>query len=1048
MPSCAQCGEENPARAKFCLACGAGLSAAGGEARKTVTVLFTDLVGSTELGERLDPESVRRVVSQYFGEMRAVLERHGATIEKFIGDAIMAVFGIPAVHEDDALRAMRAAIEMRERLRVLNRDLERDWGVRLQVRTGVNTGEVIAGDPSLGQAFVSGDTVNVAARLEQNAAADQILIGTRTRELGEGAIESERIDALTAKGKAEPLQAWRLVAVRSDLATRYGVQRSPFIGRGDELRELEGVLDRAVDERCCLLVTVVGQPGIGKSRLVGEFTASSRLRARVVSGRCLPYGEGITYWPLVEIVNEVCGDDIEGTVRRLLGGYEASTVAARIAAAVGTAESPGSAAEIHWAFRKLFEGLAREQPLIICIDDIHWAEPTLLDLLEYVAGFASGAPLLVLCLARRELIDARPSWAVPRHNAILLSLQPISSGDAGQLIQQLAKNELQATAQERVAQAAEGNPLFIEQLLALNADVHPGNGAIQVPATMRALLSARIDLLHPGERAVIERASIEGRSFHRGAVVDLLDEPARAGAGPHLLSLLRKDFIQPDVPLFAEDDGFRFGHVLIRDAAYDTVPKQLRAQLHERFAAWLERAAGPRVADYEEILAYHLEQAYRNHAELGRNDEAARVAPIAGRRLASVGLRALDRGDMPAAIKLLGRATVVLPADDIQRLLVLSEFAGALADAGELPRAEAIANEALALAEPRGDQLALWRARVARLEVLTRTVAIGQANVLAQAEAAAAACERLGDDAGQARAWYVIGLMRSWRGVAAEADLALVNAIEHARRAGAHRQEAAALRWTLINAWFGPTTASAGSRLCHEVLGHTSAPSVEAVARIELGCFQALQGNFDEARAQFARGHAMLEDLGEHVLVAGSSQEHFDIEMLAGDPAAAELRLRQACDALERMGEKGFLTTRLGLLAQALYQQRRFLEAEAAAARAQALTDEPTDYDAQYRWRVVRAKVLAQRGDIDAAESLMHEALGLVEPTDWLNSRGHVHMDCAEMLELAGRASEALAHVEEAIHLFDAKENAVDAARARARLDELRAATAAERGAG
>jgi class 3 adenylate cyclase len=325
MRSCPHCGESNPVRAKFCLACGTALGESDGrEARKTVTVLFSDMVGSTELGDRLDPEATRRVVSRYFDAMQAVLERHGGTVEKFIGDAIMAVFGIPNIHEDDALRALRAANEMRERLRALNDELDLEWGVRLKVRIGVHTGEVMAGDPTRGQAFVSGDTVNVAARLEQAAAPDEILIGERTWRLGAGAIQAEPIDALSLKGKPEPLPAWRLLDVSLDLTADQRRTDGPFVGRRVEIEQLNQAFERALEQRGCVVATVVGPPGIGKSRLADEFTAGVADRGRVVTGHCLSYGEGITYWPLAEIVKEFEGSDLDGAVAAVVNERRSS----------------------------------------------------------------------------------------------------------------------------------------------------------------------------------------------------------------------------------------------------------------------------------------------------------------------------------------------------------------------------------------------------------------------------------------------------------------------------------------------------------------------------------------------------------------------------------------------------------------------------------------------------------------------------------------------------------------------------------------------------
>lgn len=1044
MPSCPKCGEANPERAKFCLACGAALSVPSGrEARKMVTVLFSDMVGSTELGDRLDPESMRRVVSRYFEAMQRVLEHHGGTVEKFIGDAIMAVFGIPSIHEDDALRALRAADEMRKRLQALNEEFDREWGVRLRIRMGVNTGDVVAGDPARGQAFVSGDTVNVAARLEQAAAPDEILIGERTWTLGGGSIDAEPVDALTLKGKPEPVAAWRLIGVSHEGVGLRRRGNAPFVGRAGEVEQLVRVLDRAVNERICVLATIVGPPGIGKSRLAEELALSTRRRARVVIGRCLPYGEGITYWPLAEIVNDIGGSDIHAAVAEVVG-ENASLVSERIVAALGGGDSPGSPADISWAFRKLFEGLARERPLIVVIDDLHWAEPTLLDLLEYITGFASAAPMLLVCLARAELLEARPSWAVPRKNAVLIPLQPISDLEADTLIESLTTHDLPREARTRVSHAAEGNPLFIEQLLALNADAQSGNGSIVVPTSLQALLAARIDRLEASDRAVIECASVEGRSFHRGAVAELLEAGARAGVGTCLLSLARKEFIQSEETLFAGDDGFRFRHILIRDAAYESIPKQLRAELHERFARWLERMVGDRATEYEEILGYHYEQAYRYHGELGHGVGARPLAELAAQLLSPAGIRALGRGDTPAAINLLTRAADLLPPDDLRRLDLLAELGIALTEAGELARADVALQEAEERARSTGNDHALWRAIIARLGLRIWTGTVASHEMIAQAEAAVAACSQREDELGLARAWHLLGLFRMWAYEgSAPADLAFDQALAHARRATARREESVTLQWMIIHSWFGSTAAREGIRLCKDILQQSNTRIVEATASVELGCFLAMTGMFDEAWASFTRGREMLGEMGQQLNVAGISQEFFDIAMLAGEPAAAEHHLRSACDTLESMGEKGFLATRLGCLAEAIYAQDRLAEAEQISERVEAeAVRDPSDIDPQIRWRAVRAKVLARRGEHAAAETLAREAISLISRTNWLNDHARVRLDLAEVLQLAGRGGEALGEVEKAIELYDSKENRVAAARARARRVELSASDA------
>jgi len=637
---CGQCGQENPEGARFCNACGAPLAAeAPAGVRKTVTVLFCDLVGSTSLGDRADPEVLRELMGRYHRELRTILERHGGSVEKFVGDAAMAVFGVPQVHEDDALRATRAANEIGDAVGRLG----------LEARIGVNTGEVVAGK---GETLVTGDAVNVAARLEQGASPGEVLLGEGTHALVRDAVRVEPAGPLVLKGKAEPVPAFRLLELLPDVPAFTRPIEAPFVGREDELETLERTLARAVDERRPELATIIGPPGIGKSRLARELI--QRSQARVLVGRCLSYGEGITYWPLAEVVSQV------GDVRSALGDdSDAELAASRIAAAVGTADAAASPEEIGWGFRKLFEALAREQPLIVVLDDIHWAEPTLLDLIEYVSTFAREAPLLVLCLARPDLFELRPGWATPRPNAALVPLEPLAEEETETLVEEL--RDVPDDMKARIVEAAEGNPLFVEQLLAMQAESR--NGELEIPPTIHALLAARIDRLEPEERSVVERASIEGRMFHRGSVAALLPEQARPRVGSHLMTLVRKELIRPDRSTLPGDDGFRFGHILIRDAAYDSVPKRLRAELHERFADWLEAGLGDDAPG--EILGYHLEQAYRYRIELGSEDEHSRkLALRAGRLLAEAGRRAHARRDAAATCSLLARASELIPDHD------------------------------------------------------------------------------------------------------------------------------------------------------------------------------------------------------------------------------------------------------------------------------------------------------------------------------------------------------------------------------------------------
>ncbi|MDP9243370.1 MAG: AAA family ATPase, partial [Actinomycetota bacterium] len=705
------------------------------EVRKTVTVLFADVAGSTAMGEQLDPESLRSVMSRFFDEMRSVIERHGGTVEKFIGDAVMAVFGVPTTHEDDALRAVRAASEMREMLDPLNAELDRDWRAHLEIRIGVNTGPVVAADLSGGQNFVTGDAVNVAARLEQAAEPGAILIGEETGRLVRDAVEVEPVDPLELKGKSERIPAFRLLRVVPGAAPFARRLDSPIVGREKELAILRQTFEDAVDHRLCRSATILGDAGLGKSRLVNEFVAYAGQDARVVWSRCLPYGEGITLLPVVELVNEAAGiaesdspEEALSKVRELAGSVDdGPEIAARLSAAIGLGESAGDIQQTYWAVRRVLEVMATERPLIVVFEDIHWAEPTFLDLLQYVVRFSAGHPLFLVCTSRPDIREIRPEWATEMN---MIPLEPLSETECEQLIGNLlGRAGLTGTVRDRITLAAEGNPLFVEEMLRMLIDEghlerDDGHWAasgdlshVSVPGTISALLSARLDQLQAEERAVIQRASVIGKTFWWGAVSELSPETERSLVSSHLHTLLRKELVRPDTSAFAGEDAFRFSHVLVRDAAYESTPKRARAELHERFASWLARTASDRTAEFGEIIGAHLENAYRYRVELGPPDDETRTLAREGAdQLSAAGRRALDKADISAAVNLLSRAVDLLPAEDQARLELLPDLGMALAGS-DIARAEATLAEAVEGARSTGDRKLEARAGVRRVFV-------------------------------------------------------------------------------------------------------------------------------------------------------------------------------------------------------------------------------------------------------------------------------------------------------------------------------------------
>jgi class 3 adenylate cyclase len=704
VPVCTRCAQANPEIARFCLACGAPLVTedhTAREMRKRVTIVFADVAESTSLAERLDPEALRRVMSRYFAELRRVVERHGGTVEKFIGDAVMAVFGIPVLHEDDALRAVAAASGMREALGSLNAELEHELGVTIKARIGVNTGEVVAGDAASGQAFATGDAVNVAARLEQVARPGEILMGQPTYRLVREAVRVEPVEPRALKGKGETVPAFRLVAVATG---RPGVMRrpdSPFVGRDDELEVLSDAFSGVVQDSGCRLVTVLGPAGIGKSRLVEEFLASGVTdEATVVKGRCLPYGEGITFWPIKEAITEAAGlsadESPEAARERIRSLLEpepgADLIVERVTEVLGLAEAVVEHRAHFWAIASFLESLARRRPLVAVFDDIQWAEPTFLDLVEHVVGEAGKSPILLLSVARPELLELRASWEPT------IRLEPLGADETERLIESLlGAAALSEEARSHIAEAAEGSPLFVEEMVTMLIDeglLRRRHGSwiaardlarVAVPPSIQALLAARVERLGPMERAVLERGSVEGKVFHRGAILQMSPEADRSAVGESLTALVREDLLKPDSTSFADEDAFRFRHQLLRDAAYEGLPKEARSHLHERFAAWLEEKVGERASEHEEILGYHLEQAHRYRVELGlAHDSNGQLGEEAAKRLGSAGLRARARGDLPAAANLLSRAIGLVRPDSATSLELAPKLRDVLFESGEL----------------------------------------------------------------------------------------------------------------------------------------------------------------------------------------------------------------------------------------------------------------------------------------------------------------------------------------------------------------------------
>jgi class 3 adenylate cyclase/tetratricopeptide (TPR) repeat protein len=1055
---CASCGEELSDQFRFCGFCGSPLAGAAlfKETRKTVTVLFCDLKGSTSLGEVLGEESLREVVSSYFERMSVVLEEHGGTVERFIGDAVMAVFGLRTAHEDDALRAVRSAYEMRMALADFNSELARGWGITLTNRTGVNTGDVIAGEPVRGQRLVVGDAVNVAARLEQAAGDNEILIGSLTHRLVREDVEVEAAEPLDLKGKAEPVPAYRLLSVKR--AARGERRRSrPIVGRDAELGHLHREFEAAVDEGRVRMVTVFGEPGVGKSTLLSGLAAAVEDEALVITGRCLPYGRGITFWPLLEVVQEAAGitesdDTTQARAKLMALVRDDEPVVERVASALGMTAEPFTVEETFWAVRRLLEGMAERRPLVVAFEDVHWAELTFLDLVEHLLDSGEGRMLLV-CLARRELLEVREGWGEgPRASAV--SLEPLSDDDIGRVVEGvLGSTEVAGHVRSRIVETAAGNPLYVEQMLSMMVDdralrLQDGTWSpavdldqLHVPPSIQALLAARLDRLGHEERNVLEPASVIGLTFPDEAVEELVDPALRSQVGVRLSSLSARQLIHPEATTVV-GEGYRFDHILIRDAAYGRLLKRERATLHERFVDWGERVSRERrrESEFEEIIGYHLEQAYHYLSELGPVDAHGQdVGARAAARLSGAGRRALTRGDMPAASNLLRRAAALLPKHDVKRLELLPDLGEALIETGEFAVAQVFLDEAITAASATERPELRARAVVARLLVGVHSADPERwsGQLKGELKEAIQVLEQAQDHTGLAAAYRLQSMSLSIAGNVLDATRLAERAMEHAAAAGdARRSRLVSCQYAQL-ATYGPTPVSEAIAQCEQILQQGKGDKrTEGLVMHVLSRLYAMRGEFNRARSLYTASRLTLEETGRTVAANATSIDSSAVEMLAGDPAAAERELRRDYAALEEMGEKLLLSTIAAEIARAAYEQGDNDEAERLTYTAQELAAED-DIEAEALWRSVRAKVLARRHDVEEARALAGEAVDLLRGTGSLVSEADAVSDLAEVLRLSGQPAAAREAFERAADLYERKGDVVSSERLQTAISEL-----------
>jgi DNA-binding SARP family transcriptional activator/tetratricopeptide (TPR) repeat protein len=1010
------------------------------EVRKTVTVLQASLIPSTDGDGAPDPEAVHLVAARGRDAAVRVLEDHGGSVARASGDIVVAYFGTPIVKEDDALRSLTAAVELH---RKVGSDSEGAAGPRVEVSVGVVTGEVVAIEQEGAQPHIIGEPARLAARLEQAASAGEILIGEETRRLAREATLVEPTAPLPVKGRRQPVPAWRLLEVLAGAEPIRRRLETPMLGREGELETLRDAFERAVLGREAVLVPIVGAAGIGKSRLARELREHLEDEATVLMGHCLSYGEGITYWPLAEIVRQAAGEP-ERVAELLPGEPEARLVADRLTAALGGGELGGSREETFWAARTFLEGIARERPVVVVVDDLHWAETTFLDLLSHVADFARNAPILLVCLSRPELIGDRPEWFDGRPNTVSLQLGPLGEEESEQLIDgMLGTIRLTADVRRRVADAAEGNPLFLEQLLTMLIHERPPEAAVHeraeldsfsIPPTIHALLAARLDRLAVEERRLLERGAVVGTVFWPEAL-EMLSAGDNDDVDAGLEGLVRKQLIQPDKAPFGGRAGYSFRHGLIHETAYLAIPKGERARLHELFGDWLEQVGGRLAAEYEEILGYHLEQAYRYRTELGSPTEReTAIAKRASLHLGAAGRRAYARGDMPAAVNLLSRAVSLIPDDDPGRPERLVDLGDALREIGDFHWAHSVLGEALETAPRAGDVVT---ASLAELVLQRIRMQLGETELhelVEAAERAIAVFEPAGDERGLGKAWHLLAYSALFRCRAATAQAAASRAVQHARRAGDNRTEAHGLGLLAGCTLSGPTPVAEGLRAWEEILAEPpNQRRVLATACRVLGYLNAMLGRFEEARQYCERDKGLLAELGLRVSAAAATEVYGFVELLAGNAAAAAEEFLHGFNSYDELGERSGASTLACYAAEARCEQGLYDEAlELTIACVERATED--DLASQMLWRAARARCAVAAGDLDEAERLAREGVAIAERTDFILMHATTLLSLADVLLARENVSAAADPTRTALELYERKGNVVAAERARAAL--------------
>ncbi len=966
--------------------------------RKVVSALFCDVTSATARGEELDPEALHELMKRCRSELRGVIERHGGTVDTFTGNAVMALFGIPLVREDDAVRAVRAAVEIRERVGAVAEELD----VTLSVRTAVDTGQVLSRER---EDLVIGDAVAVAERLGQFAVPGEIVLGEETLRLVRDAVGVEPLEPQWLKGHAKPVRAFRLAAI-DPLAP--GLKRHldlPLVGRARELGLLRAAWERVVNESGCHLLTLLGAAGVGKSRLVAALLTSVEEAATVLSGRCLHYGEGITFWPLLEALRGA-GDIAQPMINRL---------------GAGGAAAPE---ELFWEVRRLLESLAAERPVILHVDDLQWAESMLMDLIDHVVELSRGAPILVLCVARPELLEERPAWGGGKVNTATVLLEPLAAAECERLLDQLGDG-LTADARARVITASEGNPLFLEEMASLTRE----HGTVSAPPSIQALLAARLDRLEIEERELLERGAIEGQVFHRRALGALMSDRSAGELERGLAGLVRKELIRPHQTTLPDDIAFRFRHLLIRDAAYEGLLKATRANLHERFADWLESDAGD-LPELDEIAGWHLEQTIHYQRELWRNADPA-AACRAAQHLHAAGRRAGQRSDPAAARNLLERAHGVAPEPDALRARIAVDLAEQLVEGAELTRVDQLLAEA-----ERNDETAA-PAQLIRLQWSMWTATDNDSSSRESAlPRLIAQLERAGEERALANA-HLVAVQLNWgAGRFGAANEQARRAAEHARRAGDDGLRSKAIGYFLGGLVTGRDSADTMAQELASLEAEQLGPYAEAFMQHARGELARLSDDFPEARRLTRAAIDRFLALGINAMAGGCYHQLGPLEVQAGKPRRALAALQEGDQILAELGERAFRSTTQAMLAIVHASLGETDAALRAIDLAEQLGDPKDDltYSMTY---LARARLALAGGDDDAAERCARTAVERASKTDCAFPQGEAELELGHVLHAQGNTREAREHARTALELFTAKRDRPRVRQARAALKGL-----------